>query len=518
MVVLALLPLLILLVLMLTFRWSSPRAGLAAWFAALAIGALAFGLNPPVFWVSQAKGLLLSLYVLAIFWPALFLYHLIEQAGGIRAISTLLESGVGERGLLALVLAWAFSGFLEGLAGFGIPIVVVAPMLVGLGIAPVAAVAAVAVGHSWAVTFGDMGVIFQTLLGVVQMDASQIIPAASLLLGVACLACGLGAAALLGQLRRWPLVVLLGLLMAGVQYGLAAVGLAPLAAFGAGLAGVSGALIYGYLRGRLSRAGKVAAVAQPGRDMPAVFPNRTGLGAAVSGYGMLTILMLLVALPGPVRSGLSSFLWQAAFPQVTTLTGYVTPASLGPAFRVLVHPGTIILLVALICVMIFSSHRYGGGDAWKPALAATWRAGKTPSLGIIATLGLSSLMEHTGMTMLLAQGLSQALGQAFPLVSPWVGILGAFASGSNNNSNVLFGMLQKNAALLIGIAPALMVAAQTAGGSLGSMIAPAKLVVGCSTAGIQGRDGEVLRKTLPYGLGIGLLVGAITLLLALAKA
>ena len=58
------------------------------------------------------------------------------------------------------------------------------------------------------------------------------------------------------------------------------------------------------------------------------------------------------------------------------------------------------------------------------------------------------------------------------------------------------------------------VAAQTTGGSLGSMIAPAKIIVGCSTVGLRGRDGEVLRVTLPYGLAIALAIGALTLLLA----
>jgi lactate permease len=121
------------------------------------------------------------------------------------------------------------------------------------------------------------------------------------------------------------------------------------------------------------------------------------------------------------------------------------------------------------------------------------------------------------MTLLLAQGLSQVAGSALPVISPFIGILGAFASGSNNNSNVLFGMLQKNSAILLGYLPALIVAAQTVGGSLGSMIAPAKITVGCSTAGIQGKDGEVLRKTLPYGFAIGLLIGIMVIGLSLWK-
>ena len=45
------------------------------------------------------------------------------------------------------------------------------------------------------------------------------------------------------------------------------------------------------------------------------------------------------------------------------------------------------------------------------------------------------------------------------------------------------------------------------------MIAPAKIVVGCSTVGLTGRDGEVLRLTLPgpghwLGLGVVILIAA----------
>jgi L-lactate permease len=46
------------------------------------------------------------------------------------------------------------------------------------------------------------------------------------------------------------------------------------------------------------------------------------------------------------------------------------------------------------------------------------------------------------------------------------------------------------------------------------MIAPAKLTVGCSTVGLKGCEGDVLRRTLFYGLGIGLLLGGLALLFA----
>ena len=60
----------------------------------------------------------------------------------------------------------------------------------------------------------------------------------------------------------------------------------------------------------------------------------------------------------------------------------------------------------------------------------------------------------------------------------------------------------------------MLVAAQTTGGSLGSMIAPAKMIVGLSTVGLKGHDGEVLRVTLPYGLLIGLAMGVVVLVLS----
>jgi lactate permease len=39
------------------------------------------------------------------------------------------------------------------------------------------------------------------------------------------------------------------------------------------------------------------------------------------------------------------------------------------------------------------------------------------------------------------------------------------------------------------------------------MLAPAKVIVGCSTAGLAGREGEVLKKTLLPGLVIAACIG-----------
>jgi lactate permease len=493
--VLAALPFVIVLALMLFLRWGGQRAGPVGLLTGILVAAIAFGLDWQVLWVSQAKGILLSLYVLIVLWPALLLYSLVNQAGGIRAIAQWLEGAIRDRGLLLIVLAWAFSAVLEGLAGFGLPIAVVAPMLAALGVSPVVAVAAVAVGHSWSVTFGDMGVIFQTLAAVVKQDASYLAPAAAVMLGLACLACGLAAARILGQGKRWPMVVLLGSLMALVQGALAVTGLFALGALGAGMVGVLGGMV-------MSR--NNAPVTQSKPEKPA-------LASALICYGGLTALMTALALILPLRAALGQVVWQLSFPEVKTLLGFITPAGSGQVFRILLHPGSAILLVALLSYPLLRRMGRLESGSWRVAVATTWRSAAPASIGILAMVGLAALMDHCGMTMLLAQGLSILMGGAYPIVSPLIGILGAFATGSNTNSNVLFGTLQQNAAVLLLLDPRILLAAQTAGGSLGSMIAPAKIIVGCSTVGIKGRDGDVLRLTLPYGLIIGLALGMVAL-------
>jgi lactate permease len=234
----------------------------------------------------------------------------------------------------------------------------------------------------------------------------------------------------------------------------------------------------------------------------------------VASYGGLAIVLALITLIGPVRAALAGVAWAPSFREVETADGFATPGGAGTTLRALTHPGTLILLVAGLSALGFRRAGLNGAGNMQRALRKTARSAVPATIGIVSMVGLSALMEHTGMTQLLAETTAGALDTAFPLFSPLVGMLGAFATGSNNNSNVLFAGLQDHVAALLGIAPSLLVAAQTTGGSLGSMIAPAKIIVGCSTVGLRGRDGEVLRVTLPYGLAIALAIGALTLLLA----
>ncbi len=492
----AALPILLVLALMLFFKRGSHQAGFAGWLAGIVVAALAFGLNWDVFWVSQVKGLLLSLNVFTLLWPSILMYFLVDEVGGIRAIANALSRVVPETGWLIVVQAWMLSALVENLAGFGMPIAIVSPMLIALGVNPINAVAASAMGHSWAVSTSGMALSIRTLADVSSTDVAAIFPTAALLLGAATLLTGLGVAFVLGQMKQWWRVLILGTVVALTQFGVGMLGLVQISSFVAAIVGVVG----GILLCRCS-SGALKHIKVDG-----------ALKSGLLAYGILIAVVLVISLVRPLNDWLAGVTWTLQFPQVATGTGMITPAGGGYLFKPLVNPGTMILLSILLSALLLPAVSPWLKYDFKYAASALVKSATPASLGTLFMIGLSTVMEHTGMTALIAQGLSSSIGAVYPLIAPLVGMLGAFTTGSNTNSNVLFGLMQKNVAGLLGINPVTLLAGQTTGGALGSMIAPAKLAVGSSTNAARGQEGKVLLLTLPIGLGIVAIIGLIALL------
>jgi lactate permease len=164
------------------------------------------------------------------------------------------------------------------------------------------------------------------------------------------------------------------------------------------------------------------------------------------------------------------------------------------------HPGAILLYTCVLSYVVYRRVGYIEKGALRRILGRVVKSGVNSSLGILAMVAVASVMLHSGMTTLLAQGLSVSFSrEVYPAVAPFIGALGAFITGSNNNSNVLFAVLQGNTAKLLHLDVMLILGAQTAGGALGSVLAPAKVIVGCSTVGLAGEEGAVMRKLLGYG-------------------
>jgi len=498
---LAAIPIAVVLVLMVFFRWGGDRAGLAGWSVALIIGALVYKGGPVLLAYSQLEAVFLALFVLYIIWMALLLFQIVNAAGAIRVISDGLVQLTSDRLLQLLLLAWVFSSFLQGVAGFGVPIAVVAPLLIGLGFDPVIAVAGPAIGHSWSVTFGDIASSFNALIAATGFSGRELAPWSGIFLGVACFGCGLAVVHAYGQwpaLRQGILVILIvGGSMALTQYWLAVNGLWNLAGYVAGMTGlIVGAVITRTptYRNRDAHLSRKAA----NGNMP--------LGLAVLPYLFLIVLVTVAELWGPLHHLLSGIEIAVPFPEVKTGLGWVTPARMGRRISVFGHAGALLAYTSVLAYAVYRATGYLKRGEALGILRRTVRGAVPSSIGILSMVGMAMIMDRCGMTYTLAKGLSSVTGPFFPLVSPFIGLLGAFMTGSNTNSNVVFAPLQKGVAELVGISVWIILGAQTTGGSLGSMIAPAKVIVGCSTAGMAGQEGKVLRVTLPYGLLITMLI------------
>jgi lactate permease len=142
-------------------------------------------------------------------------------------------------------------------------------------------------------------------------------------------------------------------------------------------------------------------------------------------------------------------------------------------------------------------------------LGSTLRRVLPSSVSILSMIAMALIMEYSGMTDILARSLAEGAGGLFPFLSPWIGAVGAFMTGSNTNSNVVFGVLQMQTAELLHAPVALILAAQTASAGLASVAAPAKIVVGASTTSMAGQEGEVLRRLAGYTILFVTLIGVL---------
>lgn len=514
-------PLLVLLVGLLLLRWPGVWAGLVALAAALMLAATVFAASPSVLGVALWRAVALSLNVLYIIWAALLLYQVTDSIGAIKSIGDAVAHLTEDHILQLLIIGFALSSFLQGVAGFGVPVAVTAPLLVGLGFDPLEAAAVTLVGHSWAVTMGALASAFQALLAVTGLPAHALATWIAILLGLASVGTGFAVAHIHAGLRPFRRVfgatLTLGVAMGGTQLLLAFTGHWVVASFAAGMVGL--AVSMGLAKLARRRAGYFGLLPawpppegrrEPPRPAPAAAPEMP-FRIAFLPYFVLIGVVTLVALAPPVARVLDGWIISLAFPRTATGLGWITSPD---TFQLppLGHPGALLLYTIVTTVVAFRLLRRRAPE-WRAVWRESAAQGVPTSITILALAGVAMVMTYSGMTFLLARGLTRLVGPLFPLLSPFLGLLGTVITGNNTNSNVLFGVLQRDAARLLQLNPVAMAALQTAGGALGSMVAPAKVVLATATTGLTGQEGRVMRITIRYALLLAALMGIIGLLL-----
>ena len=488
MLIVAALPLLFVLAAMALAELSAVRAGALGLFLALVIAlalpGFGFGPDPSTALVgTAAEAVFAAATILWIIFPALALYEYQKRTGAIERIRDALAGATEDRRLQAVLIAWFFGLFMEGAAGFGTPVALAAPLLAGLGYPPVRAVALALLGHAAGVSFGAVGT--PTL---VQVDLTGISPTA--IAGpVATIHAILGPLLLLATLRlagdgplgardlRWGA-------LAAIAFFLPSLGLAwttgpELPSLGGAFLGVA------VFTAVLARA--------PGSQRPDLRALLPDLLPYLVILGLVLVTRLLPGLQDVLRS--------------VAIDWSLGSGRFSGRFEPLYHPGTILLL-GLGSGAILTGRHGQAAAALAPALVKLVPV----AAALLMMLALSRVMVQGGLIETLAEG-AGALGTAWPLAAPALGVAGTFVTGSATASNILFTELQVAAAERVALPTAALVAAQGVGSAIGNVVAPHNIIAGSATVGLAGQEGRVLRLTLGwaaiYTLGAGALVGAL---------
>lgn len=557
----ALAPVVVLLVLLAWRGWSASKAGPVGLAVGLATAAFVFDAPLGTLATGLGAGLWDAVFVLLVVWTALLLYRVTSAAGGFAALRQGIEDVSSNRLFLVMAFGWVFASFLQGVAGFGVPVAVVAPMLVALGLKPVPAVVIPLIGHAWANTFGTLGVAWIAIEQVIDLeDPSDAALQAAVLLWIPNLLGGVAIAWVFGRWdavrSAWPLVLAVSLVQGGGQ--LLVVTFNPvLAAFASSAAAL--AVLYPLARWR-----RYAEADEEVEDTPVLEDDAGEVGEAsdetgegddsetmpfrwsLLPYVVLTLTAVLALGVPPIQEALESVEVGPGFSATTT--GYGVERStddLDSPLTPLTHPATFLLAAAAVAWFAYSRKGFypsdlsgagaggggedddggGGEEAGEDGhregegRQSIWRAtvsdGMPASIAIAAFLVLAKLLDVSGQTEVLALGLAEVIPAVVYLgVANLVGVLGAFMTGSNTSSNVLFADLQQGVASSNGLSESTVVAAQTTGGAVGNVVAPANIVLGTATThGGAGSEGAVLRRTLPWTAVTSAAVGAATLAL-----
>ena len=463
--------------------------------------ALAFsGMGAPASEITTAafEGALFALWpILLAVVAAMILYKYSVETGGMDKIKALLTGVSRDKRILVLILAWGFGGFLEGIAGFGVPVMIPGCILVSLGFSPMFSVVACLVANSAPTPYATIGIPVTTLSGVTGIDAGLLGFNVAVQLFVPCLIIPFFLVMLTGggfrAIRGVGLIALISGLSFAIPLLLVSRFIGPelptLLGSVCAIACTAAAAKRFYRDEDAYNRKFQLDQAPPDTLTPEArsAPPVTAAQAALP-FGIVLVLVTATSLIGPVHEALSKIRLDAVV--FSGEGGYTL------SFVFLLTPGVLILVSVLLSCFL-------QGRKLKEfviiAKNTVFESRKTIAT-VVSIVAMAKIMDYSGMTDAIALMLIAAFGAAYPLIAPVIGMLGTFITGSDTTCCILFGSLQAGAARAIGANPAWIASANLSAAAAGKMISPQSVAVGLRIGGLDGREGEIIRQTLKYAL------------------
>jgi lactate permease len=506
----AALPLLTVFVLLGVVRTKAYVAALIGLLVALLVGIAAYGMPVPQALSGAVQGAVFGLFpILWIVVNALWIYRMTVLTEHFDVLRRSFGGVSDDPRIQGLIVAFCFGGLMEALAGFGAPVAICAVMLVALGFSPVKAAVVALVANTAPVAFGAMGTPVITLAQVTGLPLDLVSSVVGRQTPVLALFVPLLLVIIIdgrrGLRETWAPALVCGIAFAVGQFVFSNFVAPELADIGASLAG-AGALM---LMPRRTAADIVRTEVLTGTRTATLdrVDSRRDVVLAYAPYVTIIVIFAIGQIPA-VKALLTKATWTFHWPLLNVVSPAGKPVS-GNNFSLplLSTGGTLVLLAGIITAVFL---RIAVRDAVREYGRTVYEL-RFAILTVTGVLALAYVMNLSGQTTTIGYLVAGA-GALLAFLSPVLGWFGVAVSGSDTSANALFGALQVTAANQTGLPPELLAAANSSGGVLGKMVSPQNLAIACVAAQLPGEEGGLLRKVLPWSLGLLLVMCVLVVL------
>lgn len=458
-------------------------------------------------YLPQLWGIVNGLFPIAwIVLAAVFLYNLTVESGHFEVIKSSISSLSNDRRIQALLVAFSFGAFLEGAAGFGAPVAITAALLIGLGFEPMYAAGICLVANTAPVAFGAIGSPIIAAGAVTGMGDFVIAQAIGRQLPFLSIIIPLYLVVLMsgwkGAKEVMPAVLVSGVSFAGAQF-------------------LSSNLLGAYLPDIISSLTSLIVTAvflkfwKPKHEFRFASEGEADTtdikhytaGQTIRAWSPFILLTIMVAIWGTpsFKNWVTQMGWFvniAHWPGLDGLVYKAAPIVAKPVVYAASYRwdffsagGTAILFTSIISMVILGVSPSKGVKVF----VNTFKQLGTSIITMSAVLGFAYLANYSGLSYTLGLLLAST-GKVFPFLSPVLGWMGVFLTGSDTSSNALFGKLQQVTAQQIGVNPVLTVAANSSGGVVGKMISPQSIAVAAAATGLVGKESDLFRFSLKHSM------------------
>ncbi len=516
--VVAALPIIVVLVMLGVLRRPAWQASLGGLVSGLVIAVLVWQLPVGLALDSVAAGAVFALWpVMWIVFNALLLYNIAVISGRFDAFRDwVVEHLPDDRRVVLVVIGFCFGCLLEGISGFGTPVAITSALLILVGFPPLEALTFTLIFNTAPVAFGALGAPVTVLGQVTGLPAATLGAMIGRQLPFLAMLLPFYVMAIYGGMRSvralWPVLLVAGGSFAVAQfvssnyldYALTDV-LSSLTALIATL---------GFLRVWSPAASpeftmRLPTLATRGVGADVVQARSTATVPGWQGWIPWVVVSVVVIAWTHFKIfaiGQQAIPWPGLHNQILITLYNDKPYAAVWTFQPLAT-GTAILLSAIITAALVGV----GPGRFVECIGQTWRQSRIAIFTVALIVGLAYLMNYSGLNYTLGLGVA-SVGIFFPLLSPFLGWVAVFLSGSDTSGNALFGNLQVVAANQLGLNPVLIAATNSSGGVMGKMISPQNIATGVSVTNLKGQEGVVFARTFKHSIALTLVLGVLVVL------